>query len=664
MVAAALCTLLCVAAPQAAHAGKGRWTSTGGPGDGTVVLLAIDPSAPQTLYASTFLAGVFKSVDGGAHWSLLHGGLRPGPNPAVLTLDPRDPRRIYASFQGQAEAFRSDDAGRTWTLLTGDPFDENLAGLAFAPTDASVVYASSVKGIYRSTDGGETWQLRQSQPPFRPYILSFIAVDPRRSDTVFIGSYTGLFRSQDGGATWSPSGAGFGDPHAFVKRLIFAPGRAHTLYAGTDVSGVFRSDDRGTTWRPTTLGPDAVGAQEYLGGLTLDAGGIVLRAGLSNRVTKDSQIYESGDGGATWRAVGPGASFALSTLAADPITPGLLYAGSPARGFFRSADAGAGWTPLNQGLTASAITELAADPVRAAVFYALDADHRLWRSRDGGSSWEALFDGLAPPLSVDPNRPRTLYAGSASAIAVRSFDGGHRWSRIGTSEFFCLLLDKFVIDPRAGSKVYALLHGNNGIGCHNGGGVSAILESVDGGRTWTLVPGPSVGISDLVLGASAPAGSASSGSALYRVLRFAVERSRDGGATWENASKGLDPVDQVASLAASMDSPVLYVSTFGGQVFRSGDGAASWQRVGPSPLGAAFSLALTVGPGRNAAVYGLGGGRFFRSLDGGTTWVEHSAGLRQFQITGPLVFDAPHPGRILAASADGGVLAIDLPLGP
>src|SRR5687768_16591947 len=136
-----------LAASVPSRAGSNEWTVTGpfAPG-GTVTSLAIDPTDASVLYAGTHRSGVFKSTDHGETWFPAGSGLRIGFDVDALVIDPTAPEIVYAANGGFV--FRSADGGRTWQRSSPD--DLWPRSLALDPRSPRVVYAGSSRGLFRS----------------------------------------------------------------------------------------------------------------------------------------------------------------------------------------------------------------------------------------------------------------------------------------------------------------------------------------------------------------------------------------------------------------------------------------------------------------------------------------------------------------------------------
>jgi hypothetical protein len=290
----------------------------------------------------------------------------------------------------------------TWTLLAALP--ERLHDPVFAigvdPSGDQRVLAGTLTGnLYRSTDGGGTW--RQTGSGLGHGVLT-LAYDPFRPGVVLAGTRgAGIWRSRDGGASWQ---ADAGSAPRTVRTFGFA--RQLTL-AGTD-AGLLVSRGGGP-WTQAGLGQVAVSAVAVAAAtdpLQLVAGGDATRG------TEPLPLFDSGDGGHSWRLVDGaiGGSSMVSALAAGPSAgssrPLLMGTNT---GLYGSTDDGVDWQAMNGsgGLPAADYTGLAFaanDPQRFYVASDGGASPQggLWATADGGSQ----FRSLSPPIA------------SVSALAV------------------------------------------------------------------------------------------------------------------------------------------------------------------------------------------------------------------------------------------------------
>ena len=251
------------------------------------------PSQPNVFYVGQVNGGVWKTDDFGRTWNPIFDH-EPTQSIGAIAVAPSDANIIYvASGEGLHRPdlsvgdgiYKSTDAGKTWTHL-GLRDGQQIPALAVDPRDPNRVFAavlghpygpSEERGIYRSTDGGQSWQKVISKDENTGG--SDVEIDPSNPDVVyasmwevregpwedgneFNGSKGGLFKSVDGGATWRPLSNGLPTDLSQIYVAI-APSDARRLYATLGTSGsklaVYRSDDAGENWAQITDDPRASG---------------------------------------------------------------------------------------------------------------------------------------------------------------------------------------------------------------------------------------------------------------------------------------------------------------------------------------------------------------------------------------------------------------------
>jgi hypothetical protein len=319
----AITVLMALVLAASAEAGQNQWTSTGPANSGPIISLAVDPSAPETVYAGSGTSGmmpgtVFKSTNGGASWAPANTDL-PSVFVRALVIDPQTPSTIYAGTGGTfigpvfRGMFKSINGGMNWVPLASTPGPGSVLAVAMDPQDPATLYVGTTAGltnaVFKSTNGGDSWTPVGDGLPNG--IVNALAVDPQASSTVYAGTQFGLFKSTNGGAanSWTLMNTGFTSPSPpSISTLVIDPQNPSTVYAGTGGFGVFKSIDGGANWSASSTG------------------------------------ITSGD---------------INAFVLDPGRPNVLYAATASSRVFKSMNGGARWTPLNVGLTPPTIEALA-----------------------------------------------------------------------------------------------------------------------------------------------------------------------------------------------------------------------------------------------------------------------------------------------------------------
>jgi photosystem II stability/assembly factor-like uncharacterized protein len=276
---------------------------------GSIGALAIAPSDPDVIYAGSGEGlqrpdlsvgdGIYKSIDGGKIWR--HLGLRDGQQITAILVDPHDPNRVFAAVLGhpygpnaERGVFRSTDGGENWQKVLYK--DENTGGadLAFDPTNPRTIYAV-------------LWAARQG-----PW-----------ENGAWSGPNSGLFKSTDGGATWQQLTGGLPTPSEGLGRIGIAitPSDPKRMYALVEArpSAVYRSDDAGASWR-------RVNTETRITGRGADFA--CVRADPNNRdvvYVANTSTYRSDDAGQTFTAIkgAPGGDD-YHTIWINPLNPKII----------------------------------------------------------------------------------------------------------------------------------------------------------------------------------------------------------------------------------------------------------------------------------------------------------------------------------------------------
>jgi len=281
----------------------------------TIDALAITPETPSTVYAYG-LGGLFKSTDSGESWvdtgfpdSVRTPAIDPKNGVTTFAIDPQNSEVIYAgtfvcSGICGGRVFKSTDGGHTWItpkfVFTWPVCSQSISALAVDPQKPSTLFATTTDcndqggDLFKSTDGGMTWQ-KTILRVFTYYAAqNVIDIDPQNPNRMYVGTGYGIATSTDGGESWSQvnflGNSGLEDQF-LVTSLAIDRQNPSTLYAAgyawpnsaspLPLPGIFKSVDGGISWMPFSDGLNGL----YLRSLALTPSGPrILYAGTSGGV--------------------------------------------------------------------------------------------------------------------------------------------------------------------------------------------------------------------------------------------------------------------------------------------------------------------------------------------------------------------------------------------
>ncbi|RMD65078.1 hypothetical protein D6833_03485, partial [Candidatus Parcubacteria bacterium] len=400
----------------------------------------------------------------------------------------------YAVPVGE-QIYKSTNGGETWDLLNGSPRVRNwnaVGNFGVDMADSQHLYYFDSERLYETVDGGESWQVLSI--PCGGWTL---AVDPQNGKHLFIGcsQWRGgqkLAESKDGGRTWNL--LDFLTP-ADILSLVVAPETPSVLYANYE-AGLAKSTDGGHTWAYL---------RESGGSLTLAVHPANPEIVILGQLGGPGPIERSLNGGVAWETVG-WADGGTNTIEFAPADPRFVYLG--AAGVYRSTDGGASWALMGADFPAGYV-RLYVYPTQPDILFAENRVGHLYRSSDGGVTWTSLnVSGLG--LGIDA-QSGTLYRADHEQI-WRSTDSGLTWTSVETG-LGCpdACPYRVYVNPTDSQWIYHL-------------GSPLLHQSRDGGLTWERVENGPIG--ELLL--------APDGKRVYAVgSEGNVFVSNDGGETWE-----------------------------------------------------------------------------------------------------------------------------------
>ena len=477
--------------------------------------LVADPANPDVLYLGTSGGEVYVSRDGAKSWTSPRNGI-PFPSYVVDNLMLDREGRLWAAcwgLWGGGVIAVSSDGAKTWERRDKDLENFSVRAIAIDPNDANFIVAGGLTGVYRSTDGGQSWAKISDQEN-----VESLAVDPKNRDRMYIGTWRQGWRTDDGAKTWKHIDNGMVldtdmfsitvDPETpeniwvatcgwvynstnagdlwtryrdgFNNRRIHDvevdPCDKNTVYAGS-VAGLYRSDDNGKSWY--------VVSDE-----NLVVNSVVLHPQRPQRIVlgiEGDGVYVSNDRGKTFQRASDGLhNLRITTLAPDPFEKNRVYAavafGGTASGIYRSDDAGKTWarasrTPLPEVLSMDITIEADAE-----VKFIAGTEKGFFWSNDAEEWTQAEPSSF--PIRVEKvlrfNRQRAFAATVEGVFTSR--DGGKTWYRLAGAKQRAV---DITIGSLAGKKaLYALT--SAGVDVFDGEKWNAIADAPARGRTIAL----------------------------------------------------------------------------------------------------------------------------------------------------------------------------------
>jgi photosystem II stability/assembly factor-like uncharacterized protein len=569
---------------KSADGGK-TWKQIGLKDTRAIARIRVHPANPDIVYVAALghpygrneERGVFRSTDGGATWKrVLYRNDHSGA--IDLCMDPNNPRVLFAaiwdvyrtpwllSSGGPGSGmFKSTDGGDTWTEITRNPgLPKGILGkigVSVSGADSHRVYAlieAEDGGLFQSNDGGTTWTRVSGDRSIRQraFYFSRICADPKNRDTVYVLNVE-FYRSRDGGKTLES----LRTPHADHHDLWIAPDNPLRMI-GSDDGGGSVSTDGGKTWTPEHY-PTAQmyhvattkDSLYHVCGAQQDSGTACVPSDRALNLRDPNGpagdwLYEAGGGEAGY-------------IAPDPKNPNIFYAGDQA-GEITRYDRRTGETRVVNfypmffsGMPASALKErlqwtfpIVFSPLDANTLYS--SSQHLWRTTNEGQTWQCI----SPDLTRGD--PKTL--GDSGGPITKDQNGPEIYGTI------------FTIAPSH--------HDINTIWTGSDDGLVQITR--DGGKTWQNVTPP--GLPEFSRVSLIDASPHEAGGAYVAAKRYQLDdrqpylfKTKDYGKTWSRIVAGIPKDDFVHAIREDAHrAGLLYAGTEHGVYVSFNDGS-EWQ---------------------------------------------------------------------------------------
>ncbi|HET7462326.1 MAG TPA: hypothetical protein VFJ82_13820 [Longimicrobium sp.] len=651
--------------------------------------------------ASPSTAQVSPRLFGGLRWRMV-GPFRGGRTVAAVGV-PQQPGVFYIGVNNGG-VWKTNDYGRVWTPIFDDQPTGSIGAIAVAPSDPSVIYVGSGEGlqrpdlstgdgIYRSADAGRTWThlgLRDGQQ------IPMLAVDPANPDRVFAAVLghpygpnpeRGIFRSTDGGRSWEK--VLYRDADTGGMDVQIDPSNPQTVFAVlwsarqapwevggswtlSRNNGLYKSTDGGTTWRPLTRGlPTAADGLGRIGVEIARADPRRMYAVVGARTA--GGVYRSDDAGESWTRVNDdgrlwGRDGDFNEVRADPKNPDVVYVANIVT--WKSTDGGRTFAAFRGAPGGDDYHRLWIDPTNPRVILNA-ADQGAIVTVNGGETWSSWYNQPTAQIfhvATDNAFPYNIYGSQQESgsvgIASRGNDGRitfREWHPVGAEEYGYVAPDP--LDPNV---VY-------------GGKIGRWDRAT--GTVQDVAPRPFRGGDYRVVRTQPVVFSPVDPHTLYFASNV-VWKTVDGGEHWTQISPDLSrerpavPANLgtfaeldtekgahrgvVYALAPSpVDANRIWAGTDDGQIHVTTDGGAHWRNVTPPQLGPWAKVSVLEASRHDTATAYAAINTFrlddlrphlLRTHDGGRTWTETVAGIPAEGILNVVREDPVRRGLLYAGS--------------
>ncbi|MHB8797913.1 MAG: InlB B-repeat-containing protein [Thermoanaerobaculia bacterium] len=651
--------------------GGAHWTRMWSSPD-IAYLVAVHPMDSATVFLVDRNRHIYKSTDGGTTWGLSSGGIAAGSfSGGQFAFKPDDANVVY--FRHGAGVYKSADSGATWAPIdSGLPAPYTFA-IAVDPARPNRLYRASYDdGVLRSEDGGATWTPKNTGLPSvtsgssTSRRLVGFAADPANALKLFaftsVSPGRGLYVSTDGGETW---GLQYADSYSVgiidLRNLqVAVRGGAATVYGvGLDPAypsqRLFKSVDEGVSW---------ASASDALWGGSVSAVGIAADPARTLYAAIGGELWKTTDSGGSWTIASSGLHAAeISDIAFDPAVPSTWYVHAYAKGILKTTDGGSTFISVNQNIADPANGSVVVDPNDSRNLLATGATsagydwepfyHYLVRSTDGGLTWHQVADA-SPPLDdyspglqawamvALPTTPTTFLVAGITEGVYKSSDAGTTFAPKNTGlPADCWLLDLAAADD-AGSTLFVAV---------DGGSSPGVYRSTNGGETWSLA---STGL-PAAASARAVAVHRRAPSRVFALVASGASRalyvSANGGDSWDLVSGGLPASGGLALAIAPSNPNTIVMAGFAENAVwlsRSVDGGNTWTALTADGLDLSLVFELEIDPANsNRIIAGGRGGLSEITLAGGNP----SETLRVAKSGSGTGSVASNPGGISCGSA-------------
>lgn len=581
---------------------------------------------------------------------------------------PTNPNIIYVATAGGG-VWKTTDQGNTWIPLTDNLPVLTSGALAFDPTDPNIIYYGTGEqhycsvcfpgdGLFKSTDGGNTWIKIASTNQVGSYI-SRIVILPH-NNRILITSDLGVVYSDDGGNTWTASFSS-----SQVNDIAYRSDNPNIVFIATLNSGIYKSTDGGITWSKITALPSSNYFRSQLA--ISKSNPNVMYVAFGSTTYNLHSFWKSTDGGNTWTQLSVpnylcGQGFYNHAIIVHPNDPNIVLAGgvhnygsSCSYGIIRSTNGGSSWSEIAGQVVHPDIHHFAYGP-DGTLYVACDGG--IWKSTNNGSTWININKGLGTlqfyTLAIKPDNEWVVIGGTQDNGTpilynkpawreVSSGDGGptifelQNNNYFWTSYIYLWYFSKFSLTNSYPNPTWVYLFtrdpwrtsndraswANGAVAVHMDGtiivGTYRIWRSTDGGSNWSAISPSLAGSNGVLLSA---AFSWTNSDTIYTGSNqghFYI--TYDGGGNWVNRSSNLGvsgfPIRKI--IVNPNNSQNLYVCVgYSGnkKVLYSNDAGQTWINITSNLPSGRTCRSLAIDFQRNSIFVGMEDGVYYSNDNG------------------------------------------------
>lgn len=525
-------------------------------GSGRVGGFGFHPTDPNTFWVGSAIGGVWKTTDGGASY-VQQGDDLPYHGASLIAVDPNNPDIVYIAVARHeyydndgVGIYKSTDGGNSWSptgLTNSIDTQRDYFQLIISPTNSNVLFAATRHGLYKTTDAGATWSVA------RGGVCTDVAFKPGSGTTVYVVSKNNVYRSTDTGSNWEQVSS-----YGNTSEICVSPANSNFIALNND-GELYTSINQGDSWTYKSTMPNTHTFGVSPNNTNIMYCGFVV-------------IYRSDDGGENWtqktnwynNGVHQEVHADLHVVTFHPANPNHLFFGTDG-GVCKYLENSDKFTEYNNGLNIAQCYSVAV----------CEADENviLYGTQDNGgatklsnSNWRDVYGGDCMETAYDPENPNTMF-GTYIEKLYRSYNAGANNVEITPpGKSGGAWVTPYMLDPNNAKNIIA--------------GYKSVWRSTDQGNNWTNIGNNIAGGSDLDQIAMSPANS----DVIYVSESGKLYVTTNNGGNWTNSANFSNSITSIAVSSSNTDH--LWVTTggfnAGKKVFKSVNGGYDWTNISGS----------------------------------------------------------------------------------